>query len=254
MNLGALIELIALILAVSALLVQPKKNPSAPPAWKNLNPAGRVLLALILVAGGIKLTKSKLDAEAQQRARERQQAVIDSLQETNRHLIKVMSVAGGYNARLHGVITFSSSPSESRIRDALKNLFLKYASVELAVAGRAGTYRGRVDYGAHPEVYRFLSASQVDPESGLIPNRIALPPPSQGRAFYFEVRCPALKILNDDKIQYVRYSSDLPMQARVVTFPEMWRDFRRLYGIESLEVHRIDIEELGSIRIMGAGK
>jgi hypothetical protein len=250
MNLGTLVELIALALAVSGLLLQPKKDPSAPPSWRNLSTAGRIILGLILVAGVIKLTKSKLDGEAQARARERQQAVIDSLQESNRHLIKVMSVSGGYNARLHGVVTFDGYPSESRIEEALRNLFLKFASVELSVASQGGRYQGRVDYGAHPEVYRYLNLRTVGSSSTLIPADLQRPGLSDGRSFYFEVRCPALKILNDEKIQYVRYASDPPMQARVVTLPEIWADFRRLYGIRDLAVYEIDIEELGKVRIV----
>ena len=39
------------------------------------------------------------------------------------------------------------------------------------------------------------------------------------------------------------------MQARVVTMPGMWRDFQQLYGINKLDVYRIDIEELGSLQI-----
>jgi hypothetical protein len=39
------------------------------------------------------------------------------------------------------------------------------------------------------------------------------------------------------------------MQARVVTMPEAWRDFRQLYGVDKLDVYRIDIEELGSVQI-----
>ncbi len=249
MSLGILVELFALVLAVSALLVQPKKNPAAPPSWPNLNAAGRLILLLIVAAGITKLVKHRLDAEGQQRSRAHQEAVIDSLQQSNRHLIKVMSVAGGYNARLHGVVRFAGTPSETKVRTALANLFLKFASVELSGVSKGETYRGRVDYGAHPEVARFLNLTRVNRDSELIPAHLAAMPASGSTAFYFEVRCPALKILNADQIQYVRYSSDPPMQARVVTMPEAWRDFRQLYGVDKLDVYRIDIEELGSVQI-----
>jgi hypothetical protein len=68
-----------------------------------------------------------------------------------------MSVAGGYSALLSGVVVFDQVPSRQRVEEALRNLFLKYAEVDIGAWNRLGEYSGRVDYGAHPEVRRYLN-------------------------------------------------------------------------------------------------
>ena len=149
--------------------------------------------------------------------------------------------------RLEGVITFKTPVSEARIRDALKNLFLKFAFVEIRASNRLGEYSGRVDYGAHPEVYRFLSLTRVDTASVLIPASARPPASEAARAYYFEVRCANLKILNEQRIQYAQFGGDPPVTATVSSTPYAWRDFHDLYGILSVTTYRLTLEELGEV-------
>lgn len=244
-----LLEVIGVALAIGGLLLQTKKNATAPSSWANLSTAGRIVLALVVLAGTLRIQKSRVDSAAQQTSSARQRAVIDSLQATNQYLIKVMSVAGGYSARLHGIVTFARSPTDVEVRHALQNLFFKFAAVDLTASNRFGNYRGRVDYGAHPEVYLFRNLAAMTHEPGLLPADLSIPEDERVRSFYFDVRCSALKILNDDKIQYAQFPGDAPVHAQITTWPGALRDFQSLYGVTYLRVYRIDLEELGSVPI-----
>ena len=90
--LDALMELLAIVIAVWALLAQPLKDPKEGFSLSNVARAGYFFVGLIFLAGGIKLFNSYLDSTAQARADAEQQARIDHLRSTNNHLIKVMSL------------------------------------------------------------------------------------------------------------------------------------------------------------------
>jgi hypothetical protein len=256
MTLGLLVESIAFVLAVAGLLLQPKRDPSAPPSWSNLSRMGKLILVLILAAGSAKMIKMVRDGRAQAAQRAAQQTLIDrqnqelrDLKETNQHLIKVMSVAGGYNARVEGVVTFARPVSDGQIREALRNLFLKFALIEIEASNRLGEYRGRVDYGAHPELFRYLWLARVNSESMLIPNSARVTGPDLDRSYYFELRCANLKILNPQRIQYAQFDNDPPVRAKVLSNPYAWKDFHTLYGIKRLTTFRLTLEELGEVTL-----
>lgn len=256
MFLKLFIEGVAVSLAVAGLLLQPKKDSSRPPSWANLTGVGRIILGLILIAGFAKTVKAISDERSAAAQRVRQAEVIEQqkndladLRETNAHLIKVMSVAGGYNAQLHGVVTLRRASSEAQVRDAIENLFLKYAFVTLNASNKLGEYSGRVDYGTHPELRRYRAASALGSDTELTVHAADLSPSERSRSFYFEVRCGSLKILNHDRIQYVRFANDHPVSAKVESYPVAWRDFQQLYGVERIYLDRIVIEELGEVTL-----
>lgn len=249
MNIRIILEVVAMVLAVSGLLLQPKKNPAEPSSWKNLSVAGRIILVLIVLAAVLKLVQSRKDSESQQMVREMQKKEIDSLQKTNNYLVKAISVSTGYNARIHGVVTFNYPSSDAQIRAALKNLFLKFAAVDLLAVNEYGEFHGRVDYGAHPEVYLYRSLLSMGDDSSLLPADLNLSAEDQRLSYYFDVRCAQLKILNSDKIEYVKFRNDQPVSAKITTWPNALRDFQSLYGIKYLRVYKVDLEELGSIPV-----
>lgn len=152
---GFVIEGIPVSLALSALLLQPRRNSSEPPSWRNLTGAGRLVLLLILLEGAAKLAKYASDSPATREAAGRQEATVADPRTTNQLLIKVMSVADGYNAHVLGVVTFDRELPGPRVEEALRNLFLKYVSIELKAQNRLGVYRGRIDNGAQPAVFRY---------------------------------------------------------------------------------------------------
>lgn len=248
-EMGFVIEGIAVALALSALLLQPRRNPSEPPSWRNLSGAGRLVLLLILLAGTAKVAKQMSDSAARREAAVRQDATIEDLRATNQHLIKVMSVADGSDAHVLGVVTFDRELPGLRVEEALRNLFLKYVSIELKAQNRSGVYCGRSDYGAHPAVFRYLNVARLESSTPLLSSLPALSAAERARSFYFDIRCTNLKVLCDSKIQYANFDRDPPVAGQIEMLPEMWRDFRALYGVERVFVDRVTIEELGDVTI-----
>jgi hypothetical protein len=246
---GYLIEGIAVALALSALLLQPRRNPAEPPSWRNLSTAGRLVLLLILLAGVAKVAKHVSDSTAARQAAIRQENTIADLRSTNQLLVKVMSVANGYNAHVLGVVVFDRDLQEPRVEEALRNLFLKYVAIKFNAENSLGIYHGRIDYGAHPEVFRYLNFARLDPSTPLLSSLPELTAEERPRSFFFDIRCANLKILNGDKIQYVRTDRDEPVAGDVEMMPEIWGDFRRLYGVDRIFVDRVTIEELGDVTI-----
>lgn len=246
---GYLIEGIAVALALSALILQPRRNPAEPPSWRNLSTAGRLVLLLVLLAGVAKVAKQVSDSTAARQAANRQESKIADLGTTNQLLVKVMSVSNGYNAHVLGVVVFDRDLQKPRVEEALRNLFLKYVSIELNAENRLGVYHGRIDYGAHPEVFRYLNFARLDASTPLLSSLPDLTAEERARSFFFDIRCANLKILNGDNIQYVRTDGDRPVAGDIDMMPMMWGDFRRLYGVDRIFVDRITTEELGDVTI-----
>lgn len=241
----------SMFVALNGLLYQPKKDSTKPVSWQNINLVGKILFGLVILLAILATTKSIYDEgnyEKEIKSRnDRITGLIESqreLKEINNHLIKVMSVADGYNAIIRGVITFKQSVDDTQIRNALKNLFLKYAEVDLKAENKLGEYRGRIDYAAHPEVRKFLHLSNLEPDSYFSRYQNY----SNHRSYYFEIRCSRIKILNPDNIQYARFSPDEDLHVRVNTF-EWSRDFGRLYYVEKIMIDEIEIEELEKITL-----
>jgi hypothetical protein len=248
MSLGIIIELLSLSLALTGLLLQTRRDPSVPTSWHNLSNGGRFVLVLLVLVASAKIVKSQNDSRAQHEASVKLQISNNDLIETNKHLIKVMSVAGGYSALISGIVVFDGIPAKQKVEEALRNLFLKYAEVEVTASNRLGTYEGRVDYGAHPEVRRYLNLTHVQDDSILVRLRNRIPIDQWPRAFFYEIRCANFKILNAEKIQYARFDQNERMQAAAGVF-EWWPDFRSLYGARSLYIDKLKIEELEEIPI-----
>lgn len=249
MILTIIIILASTFVALNGLLYQPKKNPDGPIAWGNVSSTGKILFAVILLLSFLSVAQSIYDNVSKNKELEAREARIDELilsqaelKLINAHLIKVMSVADGYNALLTGVIVFRQPTTETKIRAALQNLFLKYAEIEITTQNQLGTYKGRIDYGAHPEVRRFLRLPLTASSEYFGRYRSFATP----TAYFFEMRCSRLKILNHDKIQYARMNSDERLHATVRGF-EWARDFQRLYNIDEILVDKLVIEELDTL-------
>ena len=288
MILSISIGIVSILIALNGLLYQPKKDPSAPATWSNINRLGKYLFALILLINLLNVSKSIYDSQIQSKEVTRRDTEIRELIEsqkqltndnnilkskmeatlmqqielsdTNRHLIKVMSVADGYNAIIRGTVQFRKSVSDKEIRNALNNLFLKYAEARISASNQLGTYTGRIDYAAHPEVRKFLALSQnlggyiadryrrmaadswdkaEDEYLKMLITKRHMPADS----YYFEIRCSKLKILNKDKIQYARFQPNERLDIEVMSFA--WsRDFGRLYNVSKIYIDEIEIEEL----------
>ena len=255
MSLGTLIELLTLTIALTGLLLQTRRDPSAPPSWRNLSRGGRLVLVVLVVLASVKIYKGQIDSAAQRKASEagakrftELQASNEDLLSTNKHLIKVMSVASGYNALLSGMVVFKEVPTQKIVEEVLRNIFLKYAEVEISASNRLGKYIGRMDYGAHPELRRYLNAQRIQDDPELKRIRDLVPEPQWSRAFYYEIRCASLKILNRENIQYARFDPLERIEVRARVF-DWWRDFRSLYGVDILYIDKLTIEELGDTPI-----
>jgi hypothetical protein len=77
MVLGYVLEVITVILALSGLLFQPKRDPTASPSWANLSSAGRLIFTLIVLGFLVKIGKVNHDSRSQARQSTQQQSVID---------------------------------------------------------------------------------------------------------------------------------------------------------------------------------
>ena len=177
--------------------------------------------------------------------------------EINRHLIKVMSVADGYNVIIRGVAVFNRQRNDQQIRDALKNIFLKYAEINIQAENKLGLYQGKIDYATHPEVRKFLNLQESENESfyykyqeHLIESRYRYnrPPTFEPFPYFFEIRCSGLKILNKDNIQYARFDKNEYIDIKAQTF-EWSRDFSRIYHIGIVMIDEVEIEELGKYNL-----
>jgi len=223
--------------ALNGLLYQPKKDPNGPPNWKNISSTGKILFGIMLLLAALSITQTIYSSLTQKNE-------ISELVEINNQLIKVMSVADGYNALVTGIVVFDRPMTEVQIRAALQNLFLKYVEIDLSAANKLGSYKGRIDYGAHPEVRKFLRVSE-ESDSELSNRYMQFLSPT---SYFFEVRCSRLKILSPQKIQYARMSADEQIRAEVIPAP-MYRDFRRLYNIRDIFIGDLVIEELDKLRL-----
>jgi hypothetical protein len=244
MLINIMIIFATMIIALNGLLFQTKIKPEGPVQWRNVNLFGKILFALIIFLTGLNIFGSYINEK--QHANEVNQFLTsqNELKEINRHLIKVISVADGYNAIIRGVVVFRRDVNETQIRNALKNLFLKYAEIDLHAENKLGEYQGRIDYAAHPEVRKFLSLNEVESDSYFFRYKEYF----LGDSYFFEIRCTGIKILNDEKIQYARFSPNEHLSVRAKTFA--WsRDYGRLYHVESVWIDEIEIEELENIRL-----
>jgi hypothetical protein len=222
--------IVSTFVALNGLLYQPRKNPNSPPSWSNISRMGKTLFCIILFLSAMSIVQTIYNNVNKQKEINDLMQSQKELKEINNQLIRVMSVADGYNALLDGVVEFRQPMNDNRIREALQNLFLKYVEIEISAQNKLGVYTGRIDYGAHPEVRKFLKMN------------------SDGISYSFEIRCSKLKILNSQKIQYARMGQDERISAKVKVF-EWYRDYQRLYGIRSIEIHNLTIEELDKLPI-----
>jgi hypothetical protein len=244
-----LIEGIAVALALSALLLQPRRNPAEPASWKNLSNAGRLVLFLVLLAGTAKIVKQVTDSVAARRSAIRQENTITDLRATNQLLVKVMSVADGYNAHVLGIAVFKKDLPGPRLEEALRNIFLKSLSIDLRASNSLGFYTGRIDYGAHPVLFKYLNVSRLESTTPLLSSLPSLSEQERSRSFFFDIRCANLKILNQDKIEYARTEGDPRVWGDVTIFPDSWSDFRTFYGLQEIFVDKVTLEELGDVEI-----
>ena len=210
MSLSVVIEILALALALCGLLLQTRRDPNLQPSWRNLSWAGRLILVLLIAIAAFKVVKGNQDAEAARRARAETKKSYDSLLAVNNQLVRVMSVASGYSAQISGVIVFAITPDQDNVEKALENLFLKFAEVEVVASNRLGEFHGRVDYGAHPDVFRFLNLQRIQEDPLLVQLRDRVPASERPRAFFFMIRCGNFKMLNADKVQYARLAPNDP--------------------------------------------
>jgi hypothetical protein len=247
MALDTIAELLTLALAVAAILVDPKRDQSAPASWPNLTPLGRITLIAILCLSGLKLAKLAGDAKSARRKDQERQHEVTRLRETNDYLIKAVSVGSGYNAIISGVATFYTPPSEDQTEKALKNLFLKYADIELSAVNKFGVFEGRIDHGTHPEPRLYLRLTAIGSDGyDFSEMKHYVPSPDWPRSVAFKIRCGNLKLLNAQKIQYVVVNDDGGVRAHA-TKVSFWSDFKSLYRVSSVYLDRITIEEIGDI-------
>lgn len=244
MFLTIVIHIVVMFVALNGLIYQPKKDVNKPVSWKNMNVTGKILFGLIILLTILNVAKSIHEVKARE---SKINELINSqkeLKEINSHLIKVMSVVDGYNALIRGVVSFRTNVNEAQIRNALRNLFLKYVEIDLTAENKLGKYNGRIDYATHPEVRKFLRlSSEMEPGYFSRYGRHLL-----GNSYFFEIRCSGIKILNESKIQYAPFSPEEHLNVQVNTF-EWSRDFGRLYHIEMVMIDEVEIEELGKVRL-----
>lgn len=243
MLLTIVILIVTMFVALNGLIYQPKKDVNKLVSWKNMNVTGKILFGLIILFTVLNIAKNIDEVKARDSKINELITSQRELKEINSHLIKVMSVADGYNALIRGVVSFRINVNEAQIRDALKNLFLKYAEIDLKAENKLGKYNGRIDYATHPEVRKFLHLSEMEP--GYFSR---YPRHFSGIPYFFEIRCSGIKILNESKIQYARFSPEERLNVQVNTF-EWSRDFGRLYHIEMVMIDEVEIEELGKVKL-----
>jgi hypothetical protein len=233
-----------MIIALNGLLFQTKRNIEGPAHWRNLNLFGRIFFALVMFLTGLNILA--IYTNENKHTNEVNQLLIsqNELKEINRHLIKVMSVADGYNAIISGVVTFNKEVNEIQIRSAIANLFLKYVEIDIQAENKLGIYHGRIDYGAHPEVRKYLNLSNVEFNNNLSIEKQHFP----RNSYFYEIRCSGVKILNDDKIQYARFNLNEKINVKTKKF-DWSSDFRRIYNVESVFIEECIIEELETFHL-----
>lgn len=245
MTLSIIIGLATMLIALNGLIFQPKKDPEGPTNWKNINTFGRILFGLIILLIVLNIAESYYDERNHTKEVNRLLTSQEELKEINGHLIKVMSVADGYNAIIRGIVAFDNPVDDNKIRTALNNVFLKYAQIDLRAINKLGEYKGRIDYATHPEVRKYLRLSEI-PERSFFSRYREI---DLINSYFFEIRCSKLKILNDDKIQYARFDKfDEVLDARARSF-EWSRDFGRLYHVNAIYIDELEIEELDKVKL-----
>lgn len=235
------VGLITIILALNGLLFQTKKDANGTSSWSNLNTTGRILLILILSLGILNIAKGLYDDQTNA-------LETAKLKKANERLMKVVSVSSGYNALIRGVVSFSRPVSEDRFRDAAKNLFLKYVSVDLYAENKEGRYEGKVDFGTHPELWKFRNLSQISDGAILSKYRDVLSGVPKNQIFFYEIRCSNLKILSQEKIQYTKLDDTDDLKV-IVQERLGYIDFGQVYNVKSIYIDEVQIEELGNYKI-----
>ncbi|MDU9048011.1 MAG: hypothetical protein Q3M30_04125 [Candidatus Electrothrix sp. Rat3] len=280
--------IISAFIALNGLLYQPKKDPNDSVNWSNINFFGRVLFCLLVLLALLNIIKIYGDEKthqddllshnkqkekllkSQEDLRNNNKKLIanqielkgqnkrlsesqNELKDENKHLIKVMSVANGYNAVISGVVSFEKEKSDSDLRDALRNLLLKYVEINISASNKFGDYKGKVNYGTQPVVRRFLSIAGLKLNELLRTDRRTTTKILEyhnclGSSYYFELRVSNLKILNSDKIQYAEFGPQNSIKASAYIF-DSHKDFQRIYNVNCIVIGEIEIEEIGTLPI-----
>jgi hypothetical protein len=236
-----IVALITLVLALNGLLFQPKKDPNGAVKWSNLNRTGKVLLIFILSLGILNIAKGIIDDRNNKKYQ-------DDLRQTNQYIIKVMSVADGYNALIRGVVTFTQPVSEDEFRKAADNLFLKYVTGKLYAQNKLGRYEGRMDYGTHPALWKFRNLSQISDDTILSRYRNVFAETPENQRFFYEIKFSKLKMLSPDRIQYARLDDTDEVRVTVEE-NQFFRDFGEVYHVNAIFIDELEIEELGKYEI-----
>ncbi len=248
MILSIIILLITTIVALNGVLYEPRKDPDKPISWRNINLMGKILILILICLFVLSAIREIIDGRSHLKELKSRDEKIDlllhtqaELVKTNNHLIKVMSVADGYNALITGVIVFRDRPGdENKIRDVLQNILLKYVEIKFRAVNELGVYHGRIDYATHPEVRKFLHLSE-----GIETEYFSRYEEYYSRlSYFFEIRCTNVKILSNEKVQYAKMSENDLFDINVNKFS--WdRDFYRIYDIMFVKLDKLTIEELG---------
>lgn len=245
MAISILIAIATFIIALNGIVFQTKKNPDGPVHWRNSNTYGKVLFGLIVLLAVLSLIDNCNSEKKHRKEVERLLEAQDSLKMINQRLIKVVSVSSGYNALIKGVVTFNRARSDYEIRTAINNAFLKCIEIELTANNSLGNYKGRVDHGLHPETRRYLPLLRQTENADMLRYRNISPQNS----YYFEARCANLKILNEEKIQYIRMGETGEQINANLSRSSWYSSCLRLYDIYEIFLDEIEIEELGPVKI-----
>ena len=246
------IQIIPTVLALAGLLMQPKKNIDKPISISNINKAGFLMCILIFILGAASTfqmidseNKSTIEKDELKQHNLTLENQLSDLLDSNQILTKVVSVGDGYNAHIRGTIKFSKGKSESEIKSALKNLFSKFVNINLVAYNELGKHQGRIDHSVNPHVRRFRRVSEITSNSDLM--RHVDTPVGEPNSYFFELKVENLKILNDDKIQFVMTKGSR-LELMVKEFSH-WKDFGSLYHVDHVYISDIIVEELSDYSI-----
>jgi hypothetical protein len=160
---------------------------------------------------------------------------VKNLSAVNGHLMKVISVANGYDVILRGAIMMRKPYTESNLRHALANI-LKGIEVFFKARNMLGEYDGGLHSEARILKYILLPIKGFEEYGRYISN-------TSGVSYYFEVEFDKVKILNKEKIQYAKFDTSDKFSVDVRT-SYTGDIYVSLYHVDTLIISKVEIVEL----------
>jgi len=244
METSIIVIVISTFTALNGVLFQPKKDPEKKISWSNVNKWGKLLLTSIFILGLVssiqiiqtnkktKIKEKKLKVEKEEQ------------KDFNNYLIKVASVCDGYTSIIRGTLDFEKAPTEAIVRSTLQNMFFKYLQCEILASNKFGNFKAKLFNSSQPYIKRFLNLRIETPRSDFIKN---FESSRYQNPFFFELSFDKVKLINENEIMFAKHGqSEVYTNIEKTSYAD---DFSRLYGIKSIFITEIVINDYKPISI-----